>query len=629
MNTPRYVKVDLTGGRVEDFPISEAYFRRYIGGKCLGARLLLDLMPKGTDALAPESVIIINTGPLTGTGAPSTSRFNMSFKNVLTGGVASSNCGGQFGAMLRRAGYEGIILTGRAPSPVTVEICDGQVKLLDARELWGMDTEQVQQALPRHYGKLFIGPAGENLVRYAGALSGERIAGRCGGGAVLGSKNVKALIAYGTKRPEVARPERFSAFVQKWVRFIRSHPMTGDSLPRYGSAGLVNKANASHALPTHNFKYGHFDRADAVSGETLAETELTRNSGCVSCPIRCERRVKVYGKEVKGPEYETLGFFGPNIDADDLPKALELNYLADLLGMDTISLASSIAFAMELKERGMADFGVEFGRVDDLPDVVKKIARREGIYSDLANGTKWLSEKYGGQEFAMNSKGLEMASYEPRRSVGMGLGYATSNRGGCHLNGGYVPLLESVGVLQMDAQTPAAKAELAVFMQNALEAVSSAGCCLFSAQTFIPAIFFKLGPHHIVTRITGRVLSLAGPPVRLMLALSDLLRFNTKYILPHAKALGLATGLKMDTGRFLRLGERSFNLERLFNLREGLTGKDDALPGRLTETPQVEGRPDTVVPLAKMLPRYYRVRGWSADGVPRAKKLRRLGIEAS
>ena len=144
MNTPRYVKVDLTGGRVEDFPISEAYFRRYIGGKCLGARLLLDLMPKGTDALAPESVIIINTGPLTGTGAPSTSRFNMSFKNVLTGGVASSNCGGQFGAMLRRAGYEGIILTGRAPSPVTVEICDGQVKLLDARELWGMDTEQVQ-----------------------------------------------------------------------------------------------------------------------------------------------------------------------------------------------------------------------------------------------------------------------------------------------------------------------------------------------------------------------------------------------------------------------------------------------------------------------------------------------------
>lgn len=277
----------------------------------------------------------------------------------------------------------------------------------------------------------------------------------------------------------------------------------------------------------------------------------------------------------------------------------------------------------------MADFGVEFGRVDDLPDVVRKIARREGIYSDLANGTKWLSEKYGGKEFAMNSKGLEMASYEPRRSVGMGLGYATSNRGSCHLNGGYVSLLESVGVLQMDAQTPAAKAELAVFMQNALEAVSSAGCCLFSAQTFIPAIFFKLGPNHIVTRITGRVLSLAGPPVRLMLALSDLLRFNTKYILPHAKALGLATGLKMDTGRFLRLGERSFNLERLFNLREGLTGKDDALPGRLTETPQVEGRPDTVVPLAKMLPRYYRVRGWSPDGVPRAKKLRRLGIEAS
>ena len=629
MRTPRYVKVDLTSGQVTDYPISEAYFRAYVGGKCLGARLLLDLMPEGTDALAPEAVVIINTGPLNGTGAPSTSRFNMSFKNVMTGGVASSNCGGQFGVMLRRAGYDGIILTGRAETPVTVEICDGQVQLLDAQPLWGMDAEQVQEALPKHYGKLVIGPAGENLVRYAGALSGERIAGRCGSGAVLGAKNVKALIAYGTQQPYIAQPERFSAFVEKWVRFVRNHPMTGESLPRYGSAGLVNKANASHALPTHNFKYGHFDRADAVSGETLAETELTRNSGCVSCPIRCERRVKVYEKDVKGPEYETLGFFGPNIDASDLPKVLELNYLADILGMDTISLASSIAFAMELRERGMADFGVEFGRVDNLPDVVRKIARREGIYSELANGTKWLSEKYGGREFAMNAKGLEMASYEPRRSVGMGLGYATANRGGCHLNGGYLALLESVGVLRMDAQSPAAKAELTVFMQDALEAVSSAGCCLFSAQTFIPAIFFKLGPNHIVTRATGRILSLAGGPVRGMLALSNLLCFNSLHILPHAKALGLATGLKMDTGRFIQLGERAFNLERLFNLREGIGGKDDALPDRLTKTPQVPGRADTVVPLDRMLPRYYRARGWSADGVPEAKKLRRLGIEQS
>jgi len=648
---PLYARIDLSSGNIEPFPIDRETFEKYLGGKTLAARLLLDLMPAGLDPLDPRALIIINTGPLNGTGAPSSSRFNMSFKNVLTGGIASSNCGGTFGVMLKRAGYDGLIITGKAAAPSRIEILDGKISILGAQELWGLDTEEAQEKLPAHYGKLVIGPAGENLVRYALAASGERVAGRCGGGAVLGSKNIKALSAYGTRMPPVYNPEGFSRFVKKWIGFLRNHPITGDAFPHYGSMGLVNKANATGALPTHNFKYGYSKTADAVSGETLAETLLVRNSGCVSCPIRCERRVmselcsvehssverssvehgsveqsSTGGKEIKGPEYETAGFFGPNMDASDLAAVIDLNYACDILGMDTISAASSIAFAMELKEKGVADFGVEFGNVKNLGEVLRKIARREGIYTDLADGTKRMSEKYGGREFAMNVKGLEMASYEPRRSVGMGLGYAVSNRGGCHLNGGYLALLESVGIISSDAQSPAGKAELTIFFQDTLEAVSAAGFCLFSGQTFVPAILFSLGPNHFITRLVGKIVTRAGPSVRLMLAMKPLLRFNSLGLLPHAEAIRLATGLPMYTGSFLKLGETSYNLERLFNLREGLSSADDALPERLTKTPQKPGRPDTVVPLEKMLPQYYKVRGWDKEGRPTAKKLKSLGI---
>jgi len=640
LTLPVYAKIDLASGKTEPFPISEDYYKNYLGGKALAARLLLDLMPKGLDALDPAAVLIINTGPLNGTGAPSSSRFNMTFKNVLTGGIASSNCGGTFGFMLKRAGFDGIIITGKAAKPSRIEIIDGDISILGADDLWGLDTELTQEKMREvnpqaaFHGKLVIGPAGENLVRFACAASGERVAGRCGGGAVFGSKNLKALSAYGTKMPQTAEPQKFNRFVKKWVCFLKSHPITGDSLPHYGSSGLVNKANATGALPSRNFRYGHDPDADTVSGETLAAVELTRNSGCVSCPIRCERRVKkgFTGQEIKGPEYETVGFFGPNIGAKDLRKIIDLNYICDILGMDTISAASTIAFAMELKEKGIADFGVEFGKTENLEEALRKTAKREGVYSDLANGSKWMSEKYGGKDFAMHSKGLEMASYEPRRSVGMGLGYATSNRGGCHLNGGYLALLESIGVLSTDAQSPSSKAELTAFMQDGMEAISSAGFCLFGAQTFIPAVFFRLGPHHIITRITGKIATHAGAVVRLLLGIKPLLRFNTFFLFPHAEALRLATGFPVFTGSFLILGERCFNLERLFNLREGLTSADDSLPDRLTKTPQParDGSVNTkhIVPLEKMMKQYYKVRGWDEAGVPKKRTLKRLKIES-
>jgi len=638
---PFYVSIDLSTGKTEPFHITKDYFEKYLGEKTMAARLFLDLFPKQIDPFDPQSLIIINTGPLNGTGAPSSSRFNISFKNALTGGIASSNCGGTFGIMLKRAGYDGIIIKGRANVPSRIEVIDGKVSILNAEDLWGMDTEKTQEMLPLHHGKLVIGPAGENLVRYASVTSGERVAGRCGGGAVLGSKNIKAITAYGTRATPVYDPEKFRKFVKKWTAFMKKHPMTGDILPHYGTMNLVNKANASSVLPTRNFMYGHSKTADKVSGEALAETRLVRNSGCVSCPIRCERRVIKDGREIKGPEYETAGFLGPNMDSCDMDAIIDLNYECDLLGMDTISATSTIAFAMELAERSplersslergslkneVAEFGVEFGNVKNLKEIFHKIAKRETIYADLAEGSKRMSEKYGGKEFAMHSKGLEMASYEPRRSVGMGLGYAVSNRGGCHLNGGYLVLLESVGVVQADAQNPNGKAELTVFMQDSLESVSAAGFCLFSAQTFIPAFLFHLNQNHFIARLVRKIVSHSGPAVRLMLAAKSLLRFNSLAILPHAEAVRLATGLPMYTGSFIKLGERSYNLERLFNLREGLSCKDDSLPERLTKTPQDPAKSETVVPLEKMIPQYYKVRGWDREGKPSRKKLKVLGI---
>lgn len=627
MKLPVYKSIDLCTGSVSDYLITEEMFRNYIGGKIMGGKLLLDLLPQGTDPLAPEAVLIVNTGPANGTGAPSSSRFNMTFKNVLTGGIASSNCGGQFGVMLKAAGIDGLILSGKSETPCYIEILDGEITIKDASAFMGMDAEQVQEAFPKRWGKLVIGQAGEHMVRYACAVSGERVAGRCGAGAVMGSKNLKGLVAYGTQKPHIAEQKKFDAYIKKWVDFLKKHPMTGYSIPSYGTAGLVMAANASGALPTHNFQNGRYAHARDISGEALAETLLTRNYGCVSCPIRCARKVMVEGKEVKGPEYETVGLFGSNIDNNDLEFINQMNYYADIWGLDTISMAGTISFAMELQEKGMADFDIRFGNIDNLKDVIWKIANREGVGDELANGSKWLAQKYGGEAFAIHAKGLELASYEPRHSVGMGLGYATANRGGCHLNGGYLALFESVGVIEVDRQTHRGKAELTVMFQNLMEAVSACGFCLFTCYAVIPAFLFRLGPTHWVTKTINKVLlGVRGVLRPIWWLMPGLLPFNTMYLAPQAAVLSMITGMNIKTGRLMQIGERGYNTERLFSLREGLTGADDALPKRLTEELQEPDKPDSKVPLDKMLPIYYKVRGWDENGVPTARKKKQLGI---
>lgn len=601
-------------------------FELYLGGKALAAKILYDELKAGCHPLSPDNILIVNTGPLNGTGTPSSSRFNVSAKNVLTGGIASSNCGGTFGVKLRRAGLEGIIIKGKAESPCYIEIMDGDVVIKDAAHLWGLNTEETQHRFDNRFGALVIGPAGENRVHYACAVSGERVAGRCGVGAVMGSKNLKAIIAYGTQSIPVQEPEKLREFSKRWIDSLREHPTTGKALGLYGTAGSLSKCNALGILPTRNFQKGSWDEADKISGYELAEKHVTRNSGCVSCPIRCERRVKVQNKEVKGPEFETIGLLGPNIENTDLGRISEWNYHADLLGLDTISLGGALAFAMELKEKGIKDFGLSFGDQTGIQDIIYKIAYRQGEYSELADGVKALSEKYGGKEFAIHAKGLELASYDPRKAVGQGLGYATANRGGCHLNGGYVLLIEAIGAIPVDPITTKGKPELAVFYQNGTEACSIAGVCVFTGQTSVPGFTYKLKPSSKILGWLGAAFIHSRFILRYVWRWPEIMAFHSMALFPQAMALQLATGIKMNIGKYLQIGERSFTLERLFNIREGLGGTEDELPKRLTSVPIEPDNSDTLVKLAEMLPLYYKVRGWDESGTPTGLKLRQLGI---
>lgn len=627
MILPRYAEIDLCSGRVAEYTISKEDYQLYLGGKGLAARILYDELKAGIDALSPENIVIINTSPMTGSGAPSTSRFNLTTKNVLTGGIASSNCGGTFGMKLRKAGYDGMVIKGKALGPSYIEIMDGKISIKDAAHLWGMNAEETQRQFDRRYGTLAIGPAGEHLVKFACAVSGERVLGRCGVGAVLGSKNIKALVAYGTKEIPVDNRPGLDRYTKRWVKLLQENKATGEAIPLYGSAGFVNKCNASGILPTRNFQSGHYEEADRISGEELADKHLTRNAGCVSCPIRCERRVMVNGKEVKGPEFETVGLFGSNIDNADLGMINQWNYEADVLGMDSISLGGTLAFAMELQQRGIKDFGLRFGSTAEISDAIRKIAYREGIFSELAEGSKILAEKYGGQEFAIHAKGMELASYDPRKATGHGLGYATANRGGCHLNGGYMVFLEAIGPLPLDPITTKSKGSLTALLQNLMEAVSVSGFCLFSTLALAPNALYNAKPSGEIVGAIGKITLAIGPVIKKIGGLlPGLLPFNSLYIVAYAEPIKLVTGLKMTTGMLIQLGERSYNMERMFNVREGMSSVEDSLPARLTSVPSDPADPNTVVKLDKMLPEFYEARGWDEKGIPTAKKLKQLRI---
>lgn len=632
----RVARIDLTTGSVTDYPWTDRDRELYIGGKMMAARILCDCLTGKETALSEENVVVISTGPLTGTGAPSSNRFNISSLSPQTGIIASSNCGGNFGYYLKKAGYDALVIAGRCPAHSWLEIENDRFTFhdADADSVWGERVTEaqarVQQKLDGARGRrvkcgmISIGPAGENLVRYACIISGERAAGRTGLGAVLGWKNLKAVSVTGNHQITVHDLKKTVDWNRKWVKYLRGHPLTGNQLPRLGTAGLVSGMQARGILATKNYSAGKFDRFEDVSGEALAETRNLASRGCLSCPIKCARSVSVDGREVKGPELETLGLLGGGVLNGDMDSILRWNNELDELGMDTISAANTLAWAMEAGEKGLWNNGLRFGETDGVSKLWEDIAYRRGIGGELAEGSRRLSEKYGGGEFAMQSKGLELAAYEPRRAVGQGLGYAVANRGGCHLNGGYLVILEGLG-LYTDTQTPKAKADLTMTFQDMMEMISATGQCLFTSYAVFPD-FLISNPNGLVTKAVNKVIPHIGWAVRVINKVPEIACIHLP-VFHHTKEMKYAVGMNMTFGQYIRCGERGYTLERYVDTRFGVSSKSDTLPKRLTDEPQDKNEPNTKVPLDKMKPTYYAARGWTPDGIPTKRILRRLKIK--
>lgn len=629
----RVLQINLSTGDVTDYPWTDKDRELYIGGKTMAAKILYDTLTGRENAYSEENPLIISTGPLTGTGAPSSSRFNISSLSPQTGFISSSNCGGTFGYHLKRAGIDALIITGRREERTWIEIDNGSVTFHNADDLWGTRVTECQRLLAEKmsskrgcdikFGKLCIGPAGENLVRYSAVISDERAAGRTGMGAVLGWKNVKAIAVCGNHDTPVHDPSATKKWCQKWFRYLRNHPLTGNQLPRMGTAGLVSSMQMRGLLATKNYTEGRFEHFHKVNGETLAEKYNIVNKGCLSCPIKCARTVTVEGEDVKGPELETLGLLGGGILNKDLYHILKWNKELDDLGLDTISASNTLAYAMEANERGLWNNGLKFGDIEGISKIWDDIAFRRGIGNELAEGSKRLSEKYGGKEFAMQSKGLELAAYEPRRAVGQGLGYAVSNRGGCHLNGGYLVILEGLG-LNIDAQTPHAKADFTMMFQDLMEMISATGQCLFTSYAFFPG-FLITRPNGATATAANKLLPHLGWAIRLMNKFPRVLAFHLP-VFHHTKMMQKAVGMPMTFGKYLQTGERGFNLERAVNVRFGVSAAKDSLPKRLTDVPQDPNDPRTRVPLEQMKKIYYQARGWDKSGIPTCRTLKKLKI---
>lgn len=595
--TGRVLRVNLTTGAIDSEPLKEGLAKQYIGARGLATKYFADEVCPKVDPLSPDNKLIMATGPLTGTAAISASRYNVVTKSPLTGAIAASNSGGYFPAELKFAGYDMVIFEGRAQTPVYLWICDGQADLRDASRLWGKTTHETEDLIRAETDPearvACIGPAGEKLVRFACVVNDKsRAAGRSGVGAVMGSKNLKAVAVRGTGGVKVADVPRFDRAVKAAMAKIRSHPVTSAGLPTYGTAVLVNVINSHGAFPTRNFQSGVFAGAENISGETLARTLLVRKKACFACPISCGRPSVVrggkYSGKGEGPEYEAIWAMGADCGIDNLEAVTRANYYANELGFDPISFGATLACAMELYERGYlprndTDLALQFGDPDVLVEAARKVGYREGVGDLLAEGSYRLAEKYGHPELSMSTKKQEYPAYDPRGAQGIGLNYATSNRGGCHVRG-YTISPEILGVPeQIDPLASEGKAAWVKAFQDVTTLVDSAGICLFTT--------FAIGAPEVAAMLSG------------------------------------ATGIDYTPDEAVLAGERIWNLERLFNLEAGLSAADDTLAPRLLEERMPEGAAQgKVVDLYRMRAEYYQLRGWTAEGVPEQDTRQRLGL---
>ena len=577
---------------VEDLDLEKA--KKYIGGRGLGTKILSEEVDPSVDALSPENKLIIISGPLTGTPTPTGGRYMVVTKSPLSGTVASSNSGGYWGAELKAAGYDIIIVEERAEAPVYINIEDDKVEIKDASFIWGKTVSETTKALeeisPEKARILTIGPAGENLSKLAAIMNDtDRAAGRSGVGAVMGSKNLKAITVKGSGKVQVHDADKLKEVFSDAVKKIRENGVTGQGLPTYGTAVLVNIINENGAFPTNNFQESYFDKAEEISGETLAEKYLIKKTACYRCPIACGRHCKADDIEGGGPEYETIWAFGSDCGVSDLGAIIKANYWCNEMGIDTISTGATIAAAMELYERGyIKDEEVDgtplkFGNADAVIEWTKKMGRAEGLGAKMAEGSYRLAEMYGVADLSMSVKKLEIPAYDPRAIQGQGLQYATSNRGGCHVRG-YLISPEILGLPEkLDKFALDGKAEWAKIFQDLTATIDSLGLCLFTS--------FALGADD------------------------------------YAKLYNAVCGTDHTGESILMAGERIWNIEKLFNIAAGIDSKEDKLPKRLLEEPIVDGpSKGWVHKLDELLPKYYEARGWDSEGNPTKERLDLLSI---
>lgn len=627
---PKTAWVDLSSRRIEIQETPVELLKQFIGGRGLGAKILYDRVGSEIEPLSPDNLLIFSAAPLSGTAWPTSARLHVTFKSPLTGVYGYANSGGFFAAELRHAGFDAIVIRGRASEPVYLRVVDEQIGIEPAAHLWGKTTDEVTEALlgasaRADAGRVAcIGPAGEKLVRIAAIINDySRAAARGGPGAVMGSKNLKAIHMRASQRPASSAELRQAAKATTQKLLADPHL---EGLRQYGTLVLMDSKNATGDQPAKNHQLAQVPFIDQVNAAAF-DHYLLEHKGCYACPIKCGRKSEVrdgkYAVELGGPEYETTNALGPMCWVSDPEAILYANHLCNRYGLDTISTGVTIAFAMELHEKGLLDdpgLSLEWGDADTLIGLIERIAHRQGLGNILAEGTRRAAQIIGkgAEQYAMQVKGLELPRQEPRFAKGFGLGHATSNRGADHLYA--LPAIDLAGAVDtarhifpeeiirelMDPANEKYKADMVVYGEHFCAVTDALGLCKFSTVEE-----YSLFPEDLAPGLAA----LWGKPV---------------------------TGADL-----LTVGERIVNLERMYNVRQGLGRADDRLPRRFTEEPAevyvFEKDPHTaetrrsekpiktglIRDFDRMLDRYYDLRGWTRAGVPTPETLRRLGLETS
>jgi aldehyde:ferredoxin oxidoreductase len=605
----KLLRVDLTEQRVEIEDLDPKLLKKYVGGVGIEAKILYQETTPSTDPLGPENVLMAVTGPYTGTAVPSSSRHHMMARSPLTNLLGESNVGGSWAVQLKKAGFDGIAITGKSEHPVYLWVHDGGVEFRDARPIWGKDSYESTAFLKSKTTEkatvAVIGPAGERLARVASIPHIGRIvraAARTGLGAVMGSKNLKAMVAYGTRELPLAKPDALEEDVKAILPHVRK---ATETFGKYGTSGGIDNYEKIGNFPIKNWTEGRWAGASKISGVAMHDTILTGRRGCLRCPISCGRHIKIsegpYAPlDCEGPEYETIGTLGGECMVDDLAAICKANELCNRYGLDTISTGTIIAFAMEAYEKGILTSrdtdGVDlvWGNGEALVEMVHKMGKREGIGELMGEGVRRMAEAMGKNavEFAIHVKGLEPSAHDPRRFFSQALSYGTAARGACHNASWSHPyelslFMPEIGIPEpQDPYQVGGKAEFTAKLQDLMSMMDTLIICRFA----------QVGKAVTVTNMVNW--------------------------------LNLITGWNMDIPEFMKTGERIFNLKRLYNTRLGVSRKDDFLPPRfLTLKRTGEGLTNQLPPMGRLLSDYYAYRQWTEDGIPSPWKLEELGLD--